>query len=83
VALSVKTAEADRLARALAKLTGETLTEAITTSLREGLARERAKHEAAVDLPARIAAFSLRVRDVYDTRPVTKAEWDAASGDEE
>jgi antitoxin VapB len=83
MALSIKTEEADRLARSLAKLTGETLTEAITTALRERLARERAKHEAAVDLPARIAAFSLRIRDAYDTRPVTKAEWDAASGDEE
>jgi antitoxin VapB len=83
MALSIKTDEADRLARALAKLTGETLTEAITTALRERLAHERAKHEAAVDLPARIAAFSRRICDAYDTRPVTKAEWDAAAGDEE
>ena len=83
MALSIKTAEADRLARALAKLTGETLTEAITTALRERLARERAKHEATVDLPTRIAEFARRIRDAYDTRPVTKAEWDAASGDEE
>jgi antitoxin VapB len=82
VALSIKTAEADQLARALAKLTGETLTEAITTALRERLVRERAKHEAATDVPARVAAFSRRIRDAYDTRPVTKAEWDAASGDE-
>jgi len=83
MALSIKTPEADRLARALAKLTGETLTEAITAALRERLSRERAKREATVDLPARIAEFALRIRDVYDTRPVTKAEWDAASGDEE
>jgi antitoxin VapB len=83
VALSIKTAEADQLARALARLTGETLTDAITTALRERLARERAKLEAANDLPARIAAFSRRIRDAYDTRPVTKAEWDAAAGDEE
>jgi antitoxin VapB len=83
MALSIKTEEADRLARALAKLTGETITQAVTSALRERLARERAKHEAAVDLPARIAAFSRRIRDAYDMRPVTKAEWDAASGDEE
>jgi antitoxin VapB len=83
MALSIKTAEADRLARALAKLTGETLTEAITAALRERLVRERAKREAAVDLPARIAAFSRRICDAYDTRPVTKAEWDAASGNVE
>jgi antitoxin VapB len=83
MALSIKTEEADRLARALAKLTGESITRAVTNALRERLARERAKHEAAVDLPARVAAFSRRIRDGYDTRPVTTAEWDAASGDEE
>ncbi len=82
MALSIKTGEADRLARALAKLTGETLTDAITTALRERLARERAKHEAAVNLPACVGAFSQRIRNAYDTRPVTKAEWDAASGEE-
>jgi len=42
VALSIKTDEADRLARALARLTGETMTEAVTAALRERLARERA-----------------------------------------
>jgi antitoxin VapB len=63
VALSIKTAEADQLARALATLTGETLTDAITAALRERLVRERAKHEAAIDLPARIAAFSRHIRD--------------------
>ena len=83
MALSIKTDEADRLARALAKLTGETMTQAVTTALRERLARERARREDAADLPSRIAAFSRRIRAAYDTRPVTKAEWDAASGDEE
>ena len=82
MALSIKTEEADRLARALAKLTGQTITQAVTTALRERLARERVKREAAVDLPARIAAFAQRIRDAYDTGPVTKAEWDAASGDQ-
>jgi antitoxin VapB len=83
MALSIKTDDADRLARALARLTGETMTQAVTTALRERLARERAKREAAADLPTRIAAFSRHIREAYDTRPVTKAEWDAASGDEE
>jgi antitoxin VapB len=83
MALSIKTDEADRLARALAKLTGETMTAAVTIALRERLARERARRQAAADLPTRIAAFSQRIRDAYDTRPATKAEWDAASGDEE
>jgi len=83
MALSIKTDEADRLARTFAKLTGETMTEAVTTALRERLTRKRARRQLVTDLPARIAAFSRRIRDAYDTRPVTKAEWDAASGDEE
>ena len=42
MALSIKSDEADQLARDLAAVTGETLTEAITTALRERLERERA-----------------------------------------
>ncbi|MFN3836064.1 MAG: type II toxin-antitoxin system VapB family antitoxin, partial [Glycocaulis sp.] len=34
MALSIKTEEADRLARLLAELTGETMTEAVTKALR-------------------------------------------------
>ncbi len=82
MALSIKTDEADRLARTLARLTGETMTEAVTVALRERLARERARRQAAADLPARIAAFSRLIRDAYDTRPVTRGEWDTASGDD-
>ena len=55
MALSIKTDEADRLARTLARLTGETMTEAVTVALRERLARERARRQAAADLPTRIA----------------------------
>lgn len=40
MALSIKHPEADRLARALAARTGETLTAAVVTALRERLARE-------------------------------------------
>ena len=43
MALSIKDPDADRLARELAARTGETLTEAIVTSLRERLERERKK----------------------------------------
>jgi antitoxin VapB len=39
VALSIKDPEADRLARALASATGETLTKAVTQALRERLER--------------------------------------------
>ena len=45
MALNVKHPEAHRLARELATLTGETLTEAVTVALRERLVRERASRE--------------------------------------
>jgi antitoxin VapB len=83
MALSIKTDEADRLARELSRLTGETMTDAITKALAERLARERAAREADRDLPARIKAFAQRIHPQYDTRPVTKDEWDWASGDQD
>jgi antitoxin VapB len=43
MALSIKHPEADRLARELARSTGESLTEAVMTALRERLVRERRK----------------------------------------
>jgi antitoxin VapB len=43
MALSLKDKETDSLARQVASLTGETLTEAIRVSLAERLARERLK----------------------------------------
>jgi antitoxin VapB len=79
MALSIKTEEPDRLARELARLTSETTTEAVTRALRERLERERAK--AAANLPARVRAFTARVRPLLDMRPVTQAEWDAACDD--
>lgn len=44
--LNIKNAEADRLARELAELTGETLTEALTVALRERLERESGRKRA-------------------------------------
>ncbi len=82
MALSIKTDEADRLARELSRLTGETMTDSVTKALAERLERERVAREPDKDLPARIKAFAERIRSQYDTRPVTKAEWDWASGDE-
>jgi len=41
MAINVKNDEADRLARELAGLTGESITEAITVALRERLERQR------------------------------------------
>ena len=45
MALSIKNDEADRLARELSELTGESLTEAIVLSLRERLDRQRARKD--------------------------------------
>lgn len=45
MALSIKNDEADRLARELTALTGETLTQAVVVSLRERLERKRAQKD--------------------------------------
>lgn len=79
IARSIKAEEAARLARKLAHPTGEPMTEAVTRALRERLARERA--EAIADLPARIRAFTARVRPLLDAQPVAQAEWDATYDD--
>ena len=81
MALSIKTAEAGELARSLVRLTGGTITETVTIALRERLARERARREAAANLPARLTALSSQLRAAYDTRPITRQEWDVAAGD--
>jgi antitoxin VapB len=57
MALSIKSDEADRLARELASETGETLTEAVVKALRERLDREHARRSASMRLQlARLAA---------------------------
>ena len=81
MALRIKTAEADELARGLARLTGESMTEAVTAALHERLARERARRQMADSPPARLTALSGRLRAAYDTRPVSREERDAAAGD--
>lgn len=45
--LNIKHPEADRLARALARTTGETLTEAVLNALRERLQRETGRRDPA------------------------------------
>ncbi|WP_407867191.1 type II toxin-antitoxin system VapB family antitoxin [Phyllobacterium phragmitis] len=77
----MKTEEADRLARELSRLTGETMTDAITKAMRERLERLRAEQEANSDYTERMKAF-LRDRAArYDRRPITRREWDEAVGD--
>ena len=81
MALSIKTEEADRLARALSQLTGESLTRVVTIALRERLERERARRAGEDNLASRLTELASRLSRSYDTRPVTREEWDAASGD--
>jgi antitoxin VapB len=50
--LSIKDPEADRLARAVAACTGETLTQAVINALRDRLAREEQKD---VDVAGKVA----------------------------
>lgn len=64
MALSIKTDEADRLARELAAETHESLTEAVTTALRERLERVRAEHHG--DLVYRLERLVVE----YDAMPV-------------
>ncbi|NBC19189.1 MAG: antitoxin [Bacteroidetes bacterium] len=66
MALSIKNEEADRLARELAHLTGESLTEAVLNAIRERLQREcnrRSLHDLRDDvarMQARIARLPRR-----------------------
>jgi antitoxin VapB len=81
MALSIKTEEADRLARELAHRRGGTITEAVTAALREACARERTRPKTPEEKLAAIELIVERMRPYLDTRPVTKEEWDEASGD--
>ena len=64
MALSIKTEEADRLARELAALTGETLTEAVTKALRERL--DRVQPRSPIDIAQRLDRLSIE----YNSYPV-------------
>jgi antitoxin VapB len=70
MALSIKSDEADRLARELSAETGETLTEAVEIALRDRLDRERAKHATSMRTRlARLAADVAALRVADDRTP--------------
>ena len=58
MALSLKDKETDRLARAVAALTGETLTDAIRTALAERLTREQSRRGQPENLAGQLASLS-------------------------
>jgi len=68
MALSIKSDEADRLARELAAATGESLTEAVTLALRERLERERERRAGDVVTRLRRLAEEVRSLPVLDDR---------------
>ncbi|HEX3574006.1 MAG TPA: type II toxin-antitoxin system VapB family antitoxin [Rhodopila sp.] len=70
MALSLKDEETDRLAREVAALTGETLTDTIRTVLSERLERERLRRGLTGDLATRLREIGEHCASFpdYDTR---------------
>ena len=70
MAISLKDPETDRLARAVAALTGETLTAAVRNALAERLERERLKRGKPQDLAAQLLEIGRHCASlpVYDPR---------------
>lgn len=69
MALSLKDAETDRLAREVAALTGESLTTAIRTALGERLTRERLKRGEPAGLATRLLAIGEHCAAAPDLDP--------------
>jgi antitoxin VapB len=70
LALSFKDKETDRLAREVAALTGETLTDAVRTALAERLERERLRRGKPSGLAEQLAALARECAALpdFDTR---------------
>jgi antitoxin VapB len=70
MALSIKDPEADRLAREVAQLTGESLTAAVKSALSERLERERHKRRDPRDLAERLNEIARHCASLpdHDTR---------------
>jgi antitoxin VapB len=70
MALSIKHPEADRLARELAKSTGEGITEAVINALRERLARQKRRRRQGRPLSEELRAIGERIAamPVLDSR---------------
>ena len=60
MAINIKNAKADRLARELSEITGETITEAVITSLAERLEREKNKQTTSVPLQEELLSMARR-----------------------
>lgn len=67
--LNIKNAETYRLARAVARLTGESMTRAVTVALRERLERVR-RHERRKATSEELLAIGRRCAEHLEGRPV-------------
>lgn len=81
MALTIESEEADRLARELSDLTGETTAKAVTEALRERLEQLRRERTSEADTVEQVRRFAQSIAHRYDRRPVTRAEWDTACGE--
>lgn len=69
MAISIKDPETDRLARALAAVTGESLTEAIRRALHERLERESQRTRKGIDAEVRRIQERVARLPILDARP--------------
>lgn len=76
MALSIKTQEADRLARELSSLTGRSMTAVVTEALAEKLERERANAPKQPIDWGEVDRLLAEMREGMDMRPYTKEEAD-------
>lgn len=69
--LNIKNAEADRLARELSELTGESITETVINSLAQRLEREKSKQSTVVSLREELLQIAERFQALptLDNRP--------------
>lgn len=78
MAFSIKADKADRLARKLARLAGESMTTAVTVAIEERIERLEARRDD--DMPARVMALADGLKWA-DRSPVSKVEWDGLWGE--
>jgi antitoxin VapB len=79
MALSIKSREADQLARKLAAATGESITEAVTVAMRERLIREERKRQDKQALIADLMAIAQHCASLPALSSLTEDEimgWD-------
>lgn len=64
MAIDIKNLEADKLARELSELTGETITEVVIKSLAERLEREKSKQTTPISLQEELLSIARRFQSL-------------------